>query len=100
MRSWLARVGLGRDLRREFRDDGVEHVEYVVDAVPPYRFWAWLGTATDAQRDRLAADPALQVRVSRLADQRGAAPLLRGVTVKSGETVDRDYAGRWFYRLK
>lgn len=88
------------NLRREFRDGGVDHVEYVIAFSPPFDFWVWLGTATDVERDELARHPGLNDRVQRLADRRGLATLFEGVTVESKETVDREYEGHWFYRLR
>ncbi|MEU4191513.1 hypothetical protein AB0E69_06425 [Kribbella sp. NPDC026611] len=89
---------LTQELIAGFRDRGVERVEYVPALSPPYRSWVWLGTATDAQRDQLAADPELGEQVRRLAERAGIT--FQGVTVESQETVARDFAGNWFYRLR
>jgi hypothetical protein len=80
----------------EFAD--VERVEYVPASGPPYGSWVWLATATDAQRDALAADPKLEERVRQVCAQHAVA--VRGVTVESQETVERDFQGSWFYRLR
>jgi hypothetical protein len=98
--KWLALSRLKQNLRREFRNEGVHHIEYVVAFTSPYQFWAWLGTSTDAERDQLANDPTLTDRVRRLAEKRGLGALLEGVSVESQETVDREYEGSWFYRLR
>jgi hypothetical protein len=97
---WPALERLTKELRREFRDQGVDHVEYVPAFSAPFDVWVWLGTATDAERDALAADRALDDRVRRAADGCGLAELVTGTTVESKQTVDREYDGQWFYRLR
>ncbi|TCC61007.1 hypothetical protein E0H73_17265 [Kribbella pittospori] len=97
--DWPALERLKDELQHEFGDQGVDHVEYVVAFSAPFDFSVWLGTATDAERDALAAEPALDDRVRAAADGCGLAELVRGTTVESKETVDRDYGG-WFYRLR
>ena len=98
--NWRALARLKKRLLRDFRDVGVDHVEYVVAFSAPFEFWVWLGTATDAERDSLAKDPALTGRVRPIAERYGVATLLEGVTFESKETVDREYEGQWFYRLR
>lgn len=78
----------------------VARVEYVVGFDVPFRFWVWLGTGSDGERDRLASWPGLAAEVSELARASGLGLLYRGVTVESQETVDREYEGSWFYRLR
>jgi hypothetical protein len=58
----------------------------------------WLGTLTDAERDALAAEPDLASTTRVLVERSGL--FFRGVSVESQETVDRDYEGSWFYRLR
>ena len=65
---------------------GVTRVEFVA-SLPRPDVWVWLGTTTDAERDRL---PALL----------GDALTVAGVTVQSEETVARDHEGSWFYALR
>ena len=76
------------------------HVEWVIAFMEPFDFWVWLGTVSDEQRDQLAAQESLEQRIRRRAEKRGLADLYEGVTVESQETVDRNFEGRWFYRLR
>ncbi|MDR7254019.1 hypothetical protein J2X46_003009 [Nocardioides sp. BE266] len=78
----------------------MDHVEYVVAFSEPFDFWVWLGTTTDSEREALGGQPDLDERIRRLAEKRGLGDRYEGVTVESQETVDRDYAGHWFYRLR
>jgi hypothetical protein len=90
-------------LRARFAEDGVVRAEYVVGFVEPYGVSVWLGTETDAQRDKLAARPGLRVSVSDVLAEVGmseSAYVFRGVVVQSEETVQRDYDGSWFYALR
>jgi hypothetical protein len=64
--------------------------------------WAWLGTATDAERDALPERPFRDevLEILRTAglpeDEVGEF----GTTKQSQETVERDYQGSWFYALR
>lgn len=58
----------------------------------------WLGTRTDEERDALAADDGLASATRAIVHRNGLH--FRGVTVESQETVDRDYGGSWFARLR
>jgi hypothetical protein len=78
----------------------VVHVEWVVAFSAPFEFWVWLRTTTDAQRQQLAAQGTLEERIRRRAEKRGLALLYEGFTVESQETVDREFKGIWFYRLR
>jgi hypothetical protein len=98
--DWVALARLKKELLREFREHGVSRVEWVIAFSPPFDFRAWLATSTDADRDALAADPDLDGRVRRLTEKAGLADLFQGTTVESQETVDREYEGSWFYRLR
>ena len=60
--------------------------------------WVWLGTRTDEERDALAADDGLASATRETVGRHGLR--VSGVTVESQETVDRDYDGSWFYRLR
>lgn len=84
----------------EFDPFGGMRVELVTEFAEPFTFWVWLGTHTDAERDRLLVEPLVLLRVQELADDEGLAALIFGVTVESQETVDRDYGGSWFHRLR
>jgi hypothetical protein len=96
----LALSKLRSKLLKRFRADGIEHVEFVVGFAEPFNFWVWLGTDPDALRDDLASSPDLLTRVKTLAERQGLAPLLEGVSVESQQTLDRDFEGSWFYRLR
>ena len=90
-------------LRARFADDGVVRAEYVVGFVKPYGVSVWLGTETDAQRDKLAAFPGLHASVADVLAEVGMTEseyVYRGVVVQSEETVQRDYEGSWFYALR
>jgi hypothetical protein len=83
-----------------FRSRGVVRADYVA-AFPHPDVWVWLGTATDAQREALAADAGLVDEVRQVLNLRREAGItIEGVTVQSEETVARDYDGRWFYALR
>jgi len=79
---------------------GVTRVEFVAP-LPRPDVWVWLGTTTDAERDRLQArvahDDGVRVRLPALL---GDALTVAGVTVQSEETVARDHEGSWFYALR
>ena len=98
--NWLALARLKRGLLREFRSEGVVRVEWVIAFTEPFDFWVWLGTTTDAEREELASLDTLEDRIRRRAERRHLAPLFEGVSVESQETVDREYEGSWFYRLR
>jgi hypothetical protein len=85
---------------RAFSAQGVVRVEYVIAFSPPFEFWVWLGTTSDSERDALSADPTVDERLRGLARHRGMSELYEGFTVESQETVDREYEGNWFYRLR
>jgi hypothetical protein len=91
---------LDEALLQEFAPQGVIRAEFVIAFSEPFGFWAWLGTETDAQRDALASDPTTEQRVCDLASGHGVGPLYKGFTVESQQTVDREYEGSWFYRLR
>lgn len=83
-----------------FGPQQVVRVEYVTAFSEPFPFWVWLGTTTDVERDELARDSSAGGRVAEVAGRFGFDALCEGFTVESQETVDRDYAGNWFYRLR
>ncbi len=98
--DWLERAKSG--LLALYSADGVVGVEYVVGFVSWGSFAVWMVTATDAERDslsaRIDADP---VRHALEGAGFGAGqPEQLTVVVQSQETVDRDYAGSWFYALR
>jgi hypothetical protein len=68
------------------------------------RFLAvWITTETDLERDRLEKDEDLLQRLRAALLQAGypadAVPLV-GFSFESQETVNRDYGGNWWYRVK
>ena len=81
---------------------GVVRIEWVVGFVRPYSVWAWLGTATDAERDALPElpfrDEVLEILRSAGLSEGDVGEF--GTTKQSQETVDRDYEGSWFYALR
>jgi hypothetical protein len=90
-------------LRARFAEAGVVRVEYAVGFVRPYAVSVWLGTETDAQRDKLATRPQLRESVFEVlaeVEMSESEYVYRGVVVQSEETVQRDYEGSWFYALR
>jgi hypothetical protein len=90
-------------LRDHFADRGVVRVEYVAAFSEADSFSVWLCTRTDAQRDALRTEGSALGAVRRLLREAGFTEreVSRvGTTSQSQETVDRDYAGSWFYALR
>jgi hypothetical protein len=86
-----------------FADDGVLRVEYVSAFPDQDDLAVWLGTATDSEADRLRQQQGLRDRVSAMLSRAGfTGEQLEGllVVIQSQETVDREYAGSWFYALR
>lgn len=98
--SWRALKRLAKALRREFARDGVAHVEYVIAFSDPFDFWVWLGTRSDRDRDILATEPTAGERIRALASAHEVGELYEGFSVESQQTIDREYQGSWFYRLR
>ncbi|TCJ00098.1 hypothetical protein [Aeromicrobium sp. IC_218] len=98
--DWHAIATFESNLIEQYADRGAVRSEHVVAFDPPFRFHAWLGTTSDAERDLLSADPGLYRVAQRLAAAAGLEGLLSSVIVESQETVDRDYAASWSYRLR
>jgi len=83
-------------------EQGVNRIEYVA-AFPIGGVVVWLGTATDSERDALGNRNPLRAEVREILVDVGLRdtdlkPFL--TTAQSQETVDRDYAGSWFYALR
>ena len=71
--------------------------------IHPKHLAYWITTATDAQRDRLAADSEMQDEFRRILMREGYpadAILEVGFAFQSEETVERDYGGNWFHAVK
>lgn len=98
--DWDRLNSLASNARSDFGAQGVSRVEFVVSFVEPFTFWLWLGTASDDQRDALAGSQVTASRLSRLVGLHALGSLYDGFSVESQETVDREYAGSWFYRLR
>lgn len=99
---WTALQEMEPALLRAFRDAGVVRVEYVAAFPSEDGAWVWLGTTTDAERDRLAdTESQVLAQVRAIAEQHGfTSEKVSGVTVQSEETVARDFEGSWFYALR
>jgi hypothetical protein len=99
---WTLLRNIEPELLQSFRDAGVTRVEYVSAFPAQDDAWDWLGTGTDAHRDALASSgPRVLAEVRLIAERHGfIAAKVRGVTVQSEETVDRDFEGSWFYALR
>jgi hypothetical protein len=98
--NWRVMKRLEKALLREFEAQGVCHVEFVIAFSEPFTFWVWLGSATDVERDQLQADASVTERIRAQSANISIGALYEGRTVESQETVDRDYQGSWFYRLR
>jgi hypothetical protein len=98
--NWRVMKRLEDSLLREFESQGVRHVEFVIAFSEPFTFWVWLGSATDAEREQLQADASVNERIRAEAASLSIDALYEGWTIGSQETVDRDYQGSWFYRLR
>lgn len=63
----------------------------------------WVSTVTDAERDALLADPGFVAAMRAILLDAGypadAVPLV-GFTAESAETVQRDWGGSWWHRVK
>lgn len=74
-----------------------------IDAVGPLcasdldPWGCWIKVDTDERRDSLLADEVLLQSLHEAA-RTGGWPAV--IAIESQETVDRDYEGRWFYRLR
>ncbi len=103
-RRFWDQLDLTRDaLLTEFAGDGVIRVEWEVGFVPPFRVVAWLGTATDEERDAIETGDPLDRRVRATFANSDFDPDDLGevtATTQSQETVDRDYESSWFYALR
>lgn len=92
---------LEREIVQAFTERGVFRVEPVIAFSPPFDYWLWLGTTTDDERDRLRADASVGARLAEMTQTHGPADgVFEGYTVESQETVDREFEGSWFYRLR
>jgi hypothetical protein len=97
---WTVLQDLEPALLRAFSNAGVVRIEYV-SAFPQDDAWVWLGTATDTERDALAASQHVLEQVQLIVERHGfTAEKVSGVTVQSEETVNRDFNGSWFYALR
>ena len=102
-RRWELLERARPDLVRAFADDGVHRIEYVAAFPVQGAFAVWLGTGSDAEAARLRARTELLERVASALHQAGftSSELAElAVVVQSQETVDRDYAGSWFFALR
>lgn len=71
--------------------------------IDPKHLAYWITTATDAERDRLAADVELHAAFRRAVAEAGypaEAVAEVGLAFQSEETVQRDYGGNWYYAVK
>jgi len=87
--------------RQEVASAGAFHFG-AVDISPDHLAF-WITTATDAERDRLAADTAMQDDFRRVLLRAGYpadAVLKVGFAFESQETVDRVHGGNWWYAVK
>lgn len=87
--------------RRKVASAGAFHFG-AVDISPDHLAF-WITTATDAERDLLAADAALQDDFRRALLRAGYpadAVLKVGFAFESQETVDRVHGGNWWYAVK
>lgn len=87
--------------RRKVASAGAFHFG-AVDISPDHLAF-WITTATDAERDRLAADTAMQDHFRRVLLRAGypvdAVPKV-AFAFESQETVERVHGGNWWYAVK
>ncbi|WP_143448218.1 hypothetical protein [Kineosporia sp. A_224] len=98
-RRWHLLVQARPEIVRRLTDLGVVRAEYV-SAFPEDDFAIWIATESDADLAALQQVDDLHDRVARVLRDIGFVDAeLRGLLVctQSQETVDRDYAGSWFY---
>lgn len=91
------------ELVRTFAPYGVQRVEYPSAFPDQDQFAVSLGSASDAEAERLRRQPDLRARVAAVLTRAGFSESeLAGLMVvtPSQETVDREYDGRWFYALR
>jgi hypothetical protein len=71
--------------------------------IHPKHLAFWVKTATDAERDALLGDPGFRPAMRAILLDAGypadAVPLV-GFTAESQETVERDWGGNWWHRVK
>ena len=83
-----------------FAGRGVTRAD-ILAALPDPNVSVWLGTHSDVERDALAADGHLAGEVRAVVTPNGDDGFkVRAVVVQSQETVDREYAGSWFYAMR
>jgi hypothetical protein len=98
--DWRALHRLNKTLRREFSPQGIVRVELVLAFSEPFDFWVWLSTTTDAERDHLQRDSTVDCRIRLFASTHKVETPYEGFTVKSQQTIDRDYDRSQFHRLR
>ena len=75
----------------------------IVTALRPTQTWFLIQTKTDAERDLLAENETLRKEFKEVFRVRGCSDALvdsLAFTFESQETVDRQYAGNWYWALK
>lgn len=81
-----------------------QHVkDCIVTALEPTQRWFLIQTNTDAERDLLAGNETLLKEFKEVFRVRGCSDALvdgLAFTFESQETVDRQYAGNWYWALK
>ncbi|MGY6125416.1 hypothetical protein ACW9YV_07965 [Paraburkholderia strydomiana] len=81
-----------------------QHVkDCIVTALQPTQTWFLIQTMTDAERDLLAENETLRKEFMEVFRVRGCSDALvdsLAFTFESQETVDRQYAGNWYWALK
>lgn len=98
--DWERLERVKESLLREFDPEGVVHARFVVAFSQPFCYSVWLGTSTDQERATLQRDATVDDRIRNVAVKHGMADLYDGFQIESQETVDRDYEGSWFRRLR
>jgi hypothetical protein len=82
----------------------LRHVENcIVTTLDPTLTWFLIQTRTDAERDLLTGNDTLSMQFRQVFRSRGCPDALvrdLAFTFESQETVDRDYAGDWYWALK
>jgi hypothetical protein len=104
-------------MKQAIEEQGVK-VKFVSPLGFKYDSAFWFAVTTDAERDRLQGDEALLRRLNDIIRDSGYLKMIEeiwekeihnpileylktpGIVFESQETVDRDFKGNWYYRMK
>jgi hypothetical protein len=101
-RRWQLLEDSRSPLLDAFGEHGVARIEFVGAFLELNMVGVWLGTSTDVERDAVDMPHAVQIVRSVLLAVGFTIQELQDLAViaQSQETVDREYAGSWFYAMR